>query len=94
MAQEFCETLAGTKSGMREARKGLRRLYQKWRALLTSLFYARVTYGEYTHRDGIKPLENLANDGDLSVQADTIDAWGKSLSWLGAKKKDLPLYDM
>jgi len=94
MAQEFYETLAGTKSGMREARNGLRSLYQERRDPLTGLVYARVlTYRESTRRDGIKLLEDLSNDGDPSVQADAIDAWGKALSWLGAKKKDLTLYD-
>ncbi len=94
MAQEFYETLAGTKSGIREARNGLRSLYQERRDPQTGLVYARVlTYRESTRRDGIKLLEDLSNDADPSIQADAIDAWGKALTWLGAKKKDIPLYD-
>jgi cellulose synthase operon protein C len=81
MAQEFYETLTGTKSGMREACNGLRSLYHERRDPLTGLVYARVrAYRESTRRDGIKLLETLSNDGDPAVQAEAIDAWGKALS--------------
>lgn len=94
MAQEFYETLAGTKKGIREARKGLREMYETRRDPISGLAYARVlTYRDSTRRQGIDLLEQLANDPDQRVQAAATDAWGKALTWLGAKKSDLPRFD-
>jgi len=37
-------------------------------------------------------LKDLSDDAGRAVKAEAIDAWGKALSRLGAKKSDLALY--
>lgn len=94
LALEFYQTLAGTKSGISEARKGLKRIYEERRDPRIGLVYAQVlTYRESTRRDGIDRLESLSSDANPQIQAEAADSWGKALTWLGGKKSDLPRYD-
>jgi tetratricopeptide (TPR) repeat protein len=92
LAREYYETLAGTKSGWAEARKGL----QDMAAALpddpsVQYGYARVlTYHEETRRQGVGMLASLASDPSVGKQAN--NAWHDALLWMGAKHADIPLY--
>jgi tetratricopeptide (TPR) repeat protein len=92
LAREYYETLAGTKTGWVEARKGL----QEMAAALPNdpsvqYGYARVlTYHEETRRQGIAMLAALSSDESVGKQAN--NAWHDALIWLAAKHADIPLY--
>ncbi|MGZ0189403.1 MAG: cellulose synthase subunit BcsC-related outer membrane protein, partial [Alphaproteobacteria bacterium] len=91
---EYYETLAGSPNGIKEARNGLRELYESRRDPKTGLPYARVlTYRKSTRRQGIDLLEQLSADQDPRVAAEATDSWGKALTRLGAKKSDVKRYD-
>ncbi len=92
LALEYYETLAGTKNGWEEARRGLQELSA---ALPTDLSvqygYARVlTYHEATRRQGIAMMASLAGDPSIGRQAN--QGWHDALMWLGATPADVPLY--
>jgi tetratricopeptide (TPR) repeat protein len=94
LAQEYYETLAGSPKGIKEARRGLRELYESRRDPKTGIAYARVlTYRQSTRRQGIDLLEQLSADQDPLIGAKATDGWGKALTWLGAKKSDIKRYD-
>jgi tetratricopeptide (TPR) repeat protein len=92
LAREYYETLAGTKAGWAEARKGLQEMAAALpRDPSVQYGYARVlTYHEDTRRQGIAMLASLSGDASVGKQANT--AWHDALVWLSAKPADIPLY--
>jgi tetratricopeptide (TPR) repeat protein len=92
LAQEYYETLAGSKGGWEEARHGLQQLSAALPSDLSVQYgYARVlTYRESTRRQGIAMLAKLANDASVGRQAN--QAWHDALLWLSATPADKPLY--
>jgi cellulose synthase operon protein C len=92
LAQEYYETLAGSKSGWEEARRGLQELSAAMPSNLSVQYgYARVlTYHEATRRQGIAMMASLAGDPSVGRQAN--QGWHDALLWLGATKEDIALY--
>jgi cellulose synthase operon protein C len=92
LAQEYYETLAGTKTGWDEARTGLQELSAALKDDLSVQYaYARVlTYHEETRRDGIAIMASLSTDPSVGRQA--TQGWHDALIWLGGTKADVPLY--
>ena len=92
LAQEYYETLAGTKAGWDEAKQGLQQMSAALpNDLQVQYAYARVlTYHEATRRQGIAMMASLA--GDPSVGRQATQGWHDALVWLGATKDDVPLY--
>lgn len=92
LALEYYETLAGTKTGWEEARRGLQELSAALPSDLSVQYgYARVlTYHEATRRQGIAMMASLAGDPSIGRQA--TQGWHDGLMWLGATPADIPLY--
>jgi tetratricopeptide (TPR) repeat protein len=92
LAQEYYETLAGSKGGWEEARHGLQQLSVALPNDLSVQYgYARVlTYRESTRRQGIAMLTKMAGDASVGRQAN--QAWHDALLWLSVTPADKPLY--
>jgi tetratricopeptide (TPR) repeat protein len=92
LAQEYYETLAGTKTGWAEARDGLHRVATALPDdLAVQYAYARVlTYHEETRRQGIAMMASLS--GDPSVGHQAMRGWHDGLMWLAATPADAALY--
>lgn len=92
LALEYYETLAGTKTGWEEARRGLQELSAALPNDLSVQYgYARVlTYHDATRRQGIAMMASLAGDPSIGRQA--TQGWHDGLMWLGATPADVPLY--
>lgn len=92
LAQEYYETLAGTKAGWEEAKQGLQQMAAALpNDLSVQYAYARVlTYHEATRRQGIAMMASLAGDPSIGRQA--TQGWHDALIWLGATRDDEPLY--
>lgn len=80
---EYYQALAGTQEGFAEARDAMERLVQQNpndRRL--ALAYAQIlTYREGSRAEGIRRLQNLAQNPEVGAQATT--AWREALVWQG-----------
>lgn len=92
LALEYYQTLAGTKNGWDEARRGLEALMRSDpQNARYSLAYARhLSYREGTRREAIAILSKLA--GNSNVAAEAKSAWRQTLIWLTASRADNSLY--
>lgn len=92
-ALEYYQTLAGTREGATEARRGLQeRVQTTGGSAQSKLALAKVlTYRDSTRREGIRQLAELSQDP--AVASDARSAWRQALIWLGGSPSDRPLYD-
>lgn len=92
-ALEYYQTLAGTRQGAAEARRGLEeRVRTSGGSPQTRLALARVlTYREDTRQEGIRQLAELS--ANPAVASDARAAWRQALIWLGGGRSSRPLYD-
>ncbi|WP_192954731.1 cellulose synthase subunit BcsC-related outer membrane protein [Gallaecimonas mangrovi] len=90
LAVEYYQTLAGTKTGWDDARKGLEKLHQQQPGnTRIAVAYGEVlSYHQQTRRQAIALLKQY--DGkDLEA----TKGWRQALLWLDATKADKPLYE-
>ncbi|MFZ6659141.1 tetratricopeptide repeat protein, partial [Undibacterium sp. TJN19] len=87
-AFEYLQTLAGTKNGYPDAKRGLEKLSKDNPSNTRyALAYAQVlTYREPSRLEGIAALENLSSKADVGKQA--ADSWRQALSWMGLKNEN------
>ncbi|HEY0913729.1 MAG TPA: cellulose synthase subunit BcsC-related outer membrane protein [Solimonas sp.] len=93
LALEYYETLAGTRDGWNEARRGLAQLNRARPSdTRVALAQARVlTYRAETRREGIDQLQELSTNP--AAQAEARRAWRQALIWLAPTTADRPRYD-
>ncbi|MCH8622854.1 cellulose synthase subunit BcsC-related outer membrane protein [Undibacterium sp. TS12] len=92
-AFEYFQTLAGTKGGYEEARRGLAKLHKENPGNNRyTLAHAQVlTYREPTRVEGMNLLEGLGSKPDVSKEA--TESWRQSLSWMAPKPENAKYFN-